>query len=120
MFSTMVHPEALLRDYARLILHLSGAGSISLFAPAFVGGERELLIHEGDLPPVPELTDAASAARFRDRAFRDRSAGPGADLPGLLRSSEADCRLIRVPFDTWLSGGSGDSGDGAACHHKSV
>ena len=51
----------ILRSYVRLVERLSGAAAVSLYVPPGAGGEREILLHEGRLDPVPELADEAHA-----------------------------------------------------------
>ena len=62
----------ILRSYVSLVRRLSGAASVSLYVPPGPAGEREILVHDGRLDPLPELADAASAASFH--------AGPGAKV----------------------------------------
>ncbi len=57
----MSRANEILRSYVRLVARLSGAVSVSLYVPP-VGGDPEMLIHEGRLGPLPEL-----AERIRSR-----------------------------------------------------
>jgi diguanylate cyclase (GGDEF)-like protein len=59
----------ILRSYVSLVRRLSGAASVSLYVPPGPMGEREILLHDGRLDPLPELADPESAALF--------DAGPG-------------------------------------------
>src|SRR5262245_47160715 len=64
----MSEANDILRSYICLVGRLSGADSVSLYVPPGAGGEREILIHEGRVSPLPELADAESAAEFHRRA----------------------------------------------------
>jgi hydrogenase-4 transcriptional activator len=90
----MIGERQLLRSYLRGIRRLSGAGGISLFAPAPWGiAPRTLLIHDGPLPPLPELASLAAAHDFATTAAQRPA--PGADLADDL-SAEAILAL-RIP-----------------------
>jgi hydrogenase-4 transcriptional activator len=88
----------ILGSYVRLLGRLTGAGAVSLYVPSAAAGEREILVHEGALPPVPELADTQAAAEFQrrmDTAPSDESDGP------VVSSTDADGVLYRVPMQ-WL------------------
>src|SRR5512147_2679554 len=57
----------ILRSYVRLMERVSGGGSVSLYVPPGPGEEREVLLHQGRLDPVPELADAERAADLHRR-----------------------------------------------------
>jgi hypothetical protein len=84
-----VHPNAatdILRAYARLVGRLTGARAVSLYVPSAAGSGREILIHEGPLPPLPELADAHAA----DGLARRIAAAPAGEAASLIvRSVEA-------------------------------
>ncbi len=85
----------ILRSYARLLGRLTGAGAVSLYVPPAAGGERETLIHEGPLPPVPELLDGRAAAEFE----RQRGRAPDGESDGpVVRSADASGVLYRLPL----------------------
>src|SRR5688572_15507205 len=91
----------ILRSYVRLVERLSGAASVSLYVPPGASGEREMLLHEGRLDPLPELADEAAAADLH-RRFGDTHDDPD---EGALRlpSSDADGVLYRIPLGWVLS-----------------
>lgn len=61
----MIEAAQLLKIYVQGLRHLSGAGSASLFVPAMItGASSPLLVHDGDLAPVPELVDLETAAQL--------------------------------------------------------
>ena len=97
----MSEANDILRSYVRLVARLSGAASVSLYVPPWAGGERELLIHEGRLGPLPELADAdAVAASYR--RFREEAGGED-DSKGRLASGSAEGLLYRIPLRWVLS-----------------
>jgi diguanylate cyclase (GGDEF)-like protein len=91
----------ILRSYVRLVERLSGAAAVSLYVPPGTGGEREILLHEGRLDPLPELADEATAATLH-RQFADT---PADAEEGAVRlpSGNADGVLYRVPLGWVLS-----------------
>jgi hydrogenase-4 transcriptional activator len=97
----MSEANEILRSYVRLVARLSGAASVSLYVPPWAGGERELLIHEGRLDPLPELADAEAVAA----SYRRFGADPGGedDSKGLLASGSAEGLLYRIPLRWVLS-----------------
>jgi diguanylate cyclase (GGDEF)-like protein len=96
----MSEANEILRSYVRLVARLSGAASVSLYVPPWAGGERELLLHEGRLGPLPELADAdAVAASYR--RFREEPGGED-DSKGRLASG-AEGLLYRIPLRWVLS-----------------
>jgi diguanylate cyclase (GGDEF)-like protein len=61
----MFGSEHLLRDYLKLIRRVSGAESVSLYLPGQLGSfPRSILLHDGESPAVPELTDHNAAGEF--------------------------------------------------------
>ena len=91
----------ILRSYVRLVERLSGAASVSLYVPPGASGEREILLHEGRLDPLPELADEAAAGELH-RRFDDT---PGEPDEGAVRlaSRDADGVLYRIPLGWVLS-----------------
>ena len=79
----MSEAGGILRSYVSLVRRLSGAASVSLYVPPGPAGEREILVHDGRLDPLPELADAESAAEFHARP----GTGP----------ADAGERAIRLP-----------------------
>jgi diguanylate cyclase (GGDEF)-like protein len=97
----MSEANDILRSYVRLVARLSGAASVSLYVPPGAGGEREILIHEGRLGPLPELADAeAVAASYR--RLRDEAGGED-DGKGRLAGGSAEGLLYRIPLRWVLS-----------------
>jgi diguanylate cyclase (GGDEF)-like protein len=86
----------ILRSYARLVGRFSGAGSVALYVPPGVAGEREILIDEGQLPPVGELADAAAASELHGRVVDAATA----DSPVCVASRDPGGVLYRVPLRT--------------------
>jgi len=90
----------ILRSYVSLVRRLSGAASVSLYVPPGPAGEREILVHDGRLDPLPELADPARAALFHE--------GRGAMLPdegeaaARLPSASAGGLLCRIPL-RWVT-----------------
>src|SRR5688572_31883141 len=91
----------ILRSYVRLVERLSGAGAASLYVPPGASGEREILLHEGLLQPLPELADEGHALDLH-RRFGEPSSDPD---EGAVRlpSRDADGVLYRVPLGWVLS-----------------
>jgi diguanylate cyclase (GGDEF)-like protein len=92
----MTEATDILRSYVRLVEKSSGAASVSLYVPPAGAGEREILLHEGSLPPLPELADEAAAARLQRKAPHDEGAGAGG---GAVRVASRDPGgvLYRIP-----------------------
>jgi diguanylate cyclase (GGDEF)-like protein len=88
----MNEPIDILRSCLQLLRRLSGATASSFYVPPGAAGERELLIHDGLSEPLPELKDAASAARWHHEN-RSRTGSVAR-----LRSSDAEGALYRVPL----------------------
>ena len=86
----------ILRSYVRLVERLSGAASVSLYVPPGPSGEREILLHEGRLGPLPELADEASGAELHQRAGDMR----GQEDEGAVRlpSRDPDGVIYRIPL----------------------
>ena len=97
----MSEASEILRSYVRLVGRVSGAGSVSLYVPPGPGGEREILIHDGELEPLPELADAESSAEFH-RGLDGQQAGPD-ESPVRLASRSPDGVLYRIPLRWVLS-----------------
>ena len=97
----------ILRSYVRLVERLSGAAGVSLYVPAGSSGEREILLHEGRVDPLPELADEAAAADLH-RQFGEAHADPE-DGAVRLASRDPDGVLYRIPLGWVLS-----KDDGAA------
>ena len=92
--------SGILRSYVSLVRRLSGAASVSLYVPPGPVGEREILLHDGRLDPLPELADAESAARFDVGPGRGPAdAGEGAVR---LASRCAGGVLCRIPL-RWVT-----------------
>jgi hypothetical protein len=91
----MSEASDILRSYVRLVARLSGAASVSLYVPPAPGGQREILIHEGRLGPLPELADPESAAECHHRL--DTQAGAD-DGKGHVAGGGADGLLYRIPL----------------------
>ncbi len=84
----------LLRSYARLLRHLSGAEAVSLYLPASPDiGDRPLLIHCSGRPAVPELGAGAAADELLLAAAAGLAATPGSPVA----SRAPGGRLIPVP-----------------------
>jgi diguanylate cyclase (GGDEF)-like protein len=86
----------ILRSYIRLVGRFSGAGSVSLYVPPGLAGEREILIHEGRLTPVEELTDTEAAAELHARVAEPAPA----EVPLCMASRAEGGVLYRVPLRT--------------------
>ena len=91
----------ILRSYVRLVERLSGAAAVSLYVPPGAGGEREILLHEGRLAPLPELADEVHASDLH-RRFGDTSSEPDEGAVR-LQSRDTDGVLYRVPLGWVLS-----------------
>jgi diguanylate cyclase (GGDEF)-like protein len=90
----------ILRSYVSLVRRLSGAASVSLYVPPGPGGEREILVHDGRLDPLPELADPESAAAFHARlGTGPTDAGEGAVR---LTSRSTGGVLCRIPL-RWVT-----------------
>ena len=105
----MTEATDILRSYVRLVERLSGAAAVSLYVPPGASGEREILLHEGRLDPLPELADEAAAAELNSR-FGGIQGEPD---EGALRlpSREGDGVLYRVPLGWVLSKEDGSAPD---------
>jgi hypothetical protein len=92
--------SGILRSYVSLVRRLSGAASVSLYVPPGVAGEREILVHDGRLDPLPELADPESAALFHVRP----EAGPAdaGERAVRLASRSAGGVLCRIPL-RWVT-----------------
>jgi len=86
----MSEADEILRSCVQLLGKLSGAAAVSLYLPPSAPGEREILIHEGSLAPLPELADVSAAAEFH-RQFCGKG-GAATRLP----SRGGDGELHRV------------------------
>jgi hydrogenase-4 transcriptional activator len=95
----MSRPDEILRSYVRLVARLSGAASVSLYVPPGAGGDQEILIHEGQLGPLPELADPEAAADSHRRLGAPQSAED--DGKGQLAGGNAEGLLYRIPL-RWL------------------
>ena len=49
----MSDASGILKSYVSLVRRLSGAASVSLYVPPGPVGEREILIYDGRLDPLP-------------------------------------------------------------------
>ncbi|HXB54081.1 MAG TPA: sigma 54-interacting transcriptional regulator [Vicinamibacteria bacterium] len=90
----------ILRSYIRLVGRLSGAASVSLYVPPGSGGESEILIHEGRLEPLPELTDAKRAEEFQNRIGAETASHDESTIR--LTSRLAGGILCRIPL-RWVT-----------------
>ncbi|MFQ5791564.1 MAG: diguanylate cyclase domain-containing protein, partial [Acidobacteriota bacterium] len=89
----------LLRAYTRAMRRLTGAGSVSLFVPASTSGlSNAILIHDGEVPPVPELVDVDTAHQFfrtvEPRLVEKKGESLFSDA---VPSTSPEGTLIRVP-----------------------
>ena len=100
----------ILRSYVRLVERLSGAASVSLYVPPGVGGETEILLHEGRLEPVPELVDAAAAAELHQRFINQH--GDNDEGAVRLPSRSPDGVLYRIPLRWVFSKAEDDAAGG--------
>lgn len=91
----MSEATEILRSYLRLLGRLSGAASVSLYVPPGAGGEREILIHDGRLDPLPELADADRALEFHRGCGTDQAQDESAMR---LASRSTDGVLQRIPL----------------------
>ena len=91
----MSEANDILRSYICLVGRLSGADSVSLYVPPGPGGEREILIHEGRIPPLPELADAERASEFHRRSDAE-PVGPEALRKRYERLRERLAELVRA------------------------
>ena len=80
----MTEATEILRSYVRLVERVSGAAAVSLYVPGAATGEREILLHEGRLPAVPELADEAAAQELQRRVPADAA-------------SDAEAGAVRLP-----------------------
>ena len=96
----MSEAGGILRSYVSLVRRLSGAASVSLYVPPGPVGEREILVHDGRLDPLPELADPESAARFDVGPGR----GPAHGDEGAVRLASrcAGGVLCRIPL-RWVT-----------------
>jgi hypothetical protein len=96
----MIASVELLRSCARLILHLAGARSISVFLPGSPSSDFDtILIHEGGLPPIAELaSEEAAEALCRGDGHRPANLDDPVTSPRTLGApgADADSRLIRI------------------------
>ncbi len=97
----MIEATQLLKIYVRGLRHLCGAGSASLYVPATISGTASpLLVHDGDLAPVPELVDLETAAQMRspeETTTDDEESGAGEDSAPFFSSAAPDAVLIPLP-----------------------
>ncbi|MGB6642342.1 MAG: hypothetical protein WBG67_16335, partial [Thermoanaerobaculia bacterium] len=97
----MIEAAQLLKIYVQGLRHLSGAGSASLFVPAMItGASSPLLVHDGDLAPVPELVDLETAAQLGSpgaTATDDNESGAERDSAPFFSSAAPDGVLIPLP-----------------------
>ncbi|HEY7511213.1 MAG TPA: sigma 54-interacting transcriptional regulator, partial [Vicinamibacteria bacterium] len=84
----------ILRSYVRLVGRFSGAGSVALYVPPGVSGEREILIADGSLAPVAELADTAAAAEVHGRLVEHAAV----EAPFCVASRTAGGVLYRIPL----------------------
>jgi diguanylate cyclase (GGDEF)-like protein len=91
----MSEADDILRSYVRLVARLSGAGSVSLYVPPAPGGQREILIHEGRIGPLPDLAGAEAAAASHRRLAEHAGSDDG---KGHLPGGSADGLLYRIPL----------------------
>src|SRR5207344_2969278 len=67
-----------------------------------VGGDPEVLVHEGRVGPVPELADAAAAAELHRRFVAEETAAKG-----YLARCDAEGLLYRIPLH-WATSRDGE------------
>jgi diguanylate cyclase (GGDEF)-like protein len=91
--------SGILRSYVGLVRRLSGAASVSLYVPPGPVGEREILVHDGRLDPLPELADPESAAAFHFLGTGPADAGESSIR---LASRSAGGVLCRIPL-RWVT-----------------
>jgi diguanylate cyclase (GGDEF)-like protein len=97
----MIEPTALLRTCLRSLREVSGAAAVTLYVPATAGESGPTLLHDGDLPPAPELQTVAAAEALRLAADRR----PSFSLPPEAietESSDDQCLLVAFPPAAWL------------------
>ena len=86
----------ILRSYVRLVGRFSGAGSVALYVPPGLAGEREILIADGGLPPVEELAGPEAAAELHGRVVEHAPM----DAPFCVASRDSGGVLYRIPLRT--------------------
>src|SRR5262245_47855656 len=89
----MSEPMEILRACLQLLRRLSGAVAVSLYVPPGPAGEREPQLHEGQPDRLPELEDAAAAARLHQA-----SANQPPDVGARVPSRSGRGVLYRVPL----------------------
>jgi diguanylate cyclase (GGDEF)-like protein len=96
----MIQATELLRSHIRLLRRLSGAGSLTLFAPATSGEAASALrLHDGPLGATDELLDEASGDTLRRRLAAGSAALEAHDAhPRVARltGGDAACLVFRV------------------------
>ncbi len=93
----MSDADEILRASASLAARLAGAAAVSLYVPPGRGSEREILVHAGGSPPLPELADPEAAAAFLADADQ-RAPGPAR---GLTRLPTEGGVFYRIPL-RWI------------------
>src|SRR5687768_11507594 len=106
----MTEATDILRSYVRLVERLSGAASVSLYVPPAASGEREILLHEGRLPPVSELADEEAAARLQRRSAPEEAGAGGEGGAVRVESRDRGGVLYRIPLGWVLERPEGDAG----------
>ena len=96
----MSEASGILRSYISLVRRLSGAASASLYVPPGPADEREILVHDGLLDPLPELADGECAAAFHERL--GQGAGDVGEGAIRLASRAAGGVLCRIPL-RWVT-----------------
>jgi diguanylate cyclase (GGDEF)-like protein len=89
-----------LRSYLKSVRQLTGATNVSLLLfPITESGAVEMLFHDGDMPPVPELSSIQAAERFlADKdSGKEKGEEPGAErLLRAFRSTDEGGCLLRI------------------------
>jgi diguanylate cyclase (GGDEF)-like protein len=97
----MISAADLLRVYLRGVLDALGARAASLFVPAGLDGAADaILLHEGEGPAVPELSNLAEASALRARQAPGAERGHGTPVGSIreVDSSSPDGLLVEIDF----------------------
>ena len=90
----MRDPSILLQSYVRGIRSLCGAGCVSLYVPGPLEDlSSDILLHDGDLEPIPELSTLEDAA-----AFLEKIGYPTSEAPLEIASTDPDCGIVPLPL----------------------
>jgi len=101
----MFEAKGLLEAYLNGVLGLSGAASASVFIPTpWSRVSLAILLHAGKTPPLPELSDVATAAEFCSRVASEKPRAESGLLPDavVLKSATPGGVLLPIPLITQL------------------